>query len=302
MARIFNGTSSILQVGAAVRNSLAVTYAAWVKPRLADTAGEVGTVIAQSDQAGTSNFTCISQYNAAHRGACRMSGGTTFNTGGALSIPAGQWSLVVATFASDVSRTAWVGGQKETATSDAGTFSGAYDNVTIGALRRTSVADYYDGKIHSAAIWDKALTDAEVAALGQGLPFNSVARANIAGYWNDLGSTLVGVVGGTLSSTDTTVDADAPVPLCGAVRTVFALSSVEGLTRWVDYIPVKVSTTHTAASVGTYNANGALLVKALPSVSGLQKWVDYIPVYVVADADAKGWTYDNDGFLWVTGA
>ena len=227
-------------------------------------------------------------------------GGATFNSGGALTGVVDKWQLVVGTVASDVSRTTWFNGQKETQTTDSGTFTANYDNVTLGALRRTTVSDYYEGKIHSAAIWNKALSDAEVAALNAGVPLGAVARADLVGHWSDLGATLVGEVGGTLVDVigTTTVDTDAPALNTG-IRKVYALSSVAGLKRWVDYIPVKVSTAHTAASVGTYNDNGAMIVNPLASVTGLTAWTDYLPVYVVADTN--GWSYDDDGFLWVTG-
>lgn len=208
--------------------------------------------------------------------------------------------MAIGTIASDVSRTFWLNGQKETDTTDAGTFSANYDNVTVGGLRRTTVSDYFNGKIHSAAVWNKALSDAEVAALNAGVPLGAVARADLVGHWSDLGATLVGEVGGTLVDVigTTTVDTDAPALNTG-IRKVYALSSVAGLKRWVDYIPVKVQTAHTAATVGTYSDTGAMLVNPLSSVSGLAAWVDYLPVYVVADTN--GWSYDDDGFLWVTG-
>lgn len=298
MARIFNGTSHYLRVTPAVRNALAVTYAAWFKPTNVDNGANVGCIIAQSDEASTGNFSTLSQYQTATRASCRM-GGATFSSGATLVTPSG-WSLAIGTIASDVSRTFWLNGKKETSTTDAGTFTANYDNVTIGGLRRTTVSDYYDGKIHSAAIWNRALTDAEVAALNAGLPLGAVGRADLVGHWSDLGASLVGEVGGTLVDVigTTTVDGDAP-PLNTGVRKVYALSSVAGLKRWVDYIPVKVSTAHTAASVGTYNDNGAMLVNPLASVTGLTAWIDYLPVYVVADTN--GYSYDDDGYLLVTG-
>jgi hypothetical protein len=59
---------------------------------------------------------------------------------------------------------------------------------------------------------------------------------------------------------------------------VFFLSSITGLERWVDYIPVKF-VQYQDQEVNTYNAKGIHLVDPLDSTSGKQAWVDYIPVY-----------------------
>lgn len=299
MARIFNGSNTYLRVTPAVRNALAVTYAAWVKPATSGSAA--GNILSQADEGGGNNWSGILQYLGA-RTYGRMNTTTTFETDTPVSLAADEWQLVVGVVVSDVSYSVYNNSEKQTQTTDAGTFVANYDNVTIGALRRSTLSNYFNGKIHSAAIWNKALTDAEVAALQVGAKLGSVARSNLVGLWSDLGGTLVGEVGGTLTdvNANTTTDTDAPAFNTGLKR-VFALSDVTGLRRWVDYVPVKVSTSHTSATVGRHNDNGALLVEPLGSVSGLTAWRDYIPVYVVTDNDANAWRYNDAGFLWVTG-
>lgn len=76
---------------------------------------------------------------------------------------------------------------------------------------------------------------------------------------------------------------------------VYFLSSVTGLTRWVDYIPVQWGTANTPRENST-DTGGYLSVDSLSSTTGKQAWVDYIPVYL--DASATGnWTIDSVGFL-----
>lgn len=59
---------------------------------------------------------------------------------------------------------------------------------------------------------------------------------------------------------------------------VYELSSVIGLTEWIDYIPVK-NALPSESEINTYGNNGAIQVDSLSSSTGLQAWLNYIPVY-----------------------
>ena len=61
---------------------------------------------------------------------------------------------------------------------------------------------------------------------------------------------------------------------------VYALSSVSGLVRWSDYIPVKLVASADAALEGRTDAGGFIPMDMLSSNTGLMGWVDYLPVYV----------------------
>lgn len=78
---------------------------------------------------------------------------------------------------------------------------------------------------------------------------------------------------------------------------IFELSSVAGLRRWVDYIPVQFFNTTSAAEADRFDREGAITVKVLTSTSGLRSWVDYIPVFVTTGPASGRWRYDDDGFL-----
>lgn len=62
---------------------------------------------------------------------------------------------------------------------------------------------------------------------------------------------------------------------------VYFLSSVSGLTAWVDYIPVKAATSSFTPQ-GTTNTGGYQAVNIFTSTTGKIAWVDYIPVYEIA--------------------
>lgn len=65
---------------------------------------------------------------------------------------------------------------------------------------------------------------------------------------------------------------------------VFRLTSISGLQRWIDYIPVKFLTSENQES-NSYNAEGCILVDTLSSASGKTAWIDYIPIYIDNSAD-----------------
>lgn len=300
MARIFNGTTQYLRRAVANFAAPPCTMVAWVKPSAND-----GThaAVSISDEGGTSHFHNL---GISSGGYCRVSGRMGSGTVGSLGtviVPNGSWTHLAGIHLSDTSRTSYTnGGDKVVETTDMGTYSANKDNICIAALRRSSgQADFFAGKIHSVAVWDKALTDAQIAALAAGVDPSAIENANLVGNWQDLGRTLVGAVGGTLvdMTDDTTTDSDTP--FSGTSRLpIYALSSVSGLQKWVDYIPVAVPTAYDALDIDTYNTDGVRRTIALRSVTGLRAWVDYTPVYVVTATAGKQWRTDGDGWIPVT--
>ena len=77
---------------------------------------------------------------------------------------------------------------------------------------------------------------------------------------------------------------------------VFALSSVTGLVRWTDYIPVKLVASADAALEGRTDAGGFIPMDMLVSNTGLMGWVDYLPVYVDNSA-TDAWAITATGFI-----
>ena len=77
---------------------------------------------------------------------------------------------------------------------------------------------------------------------------------------------------------------------------VYALSSVSGLVRWSDYIPVKLVASADAALEGRTDAGGFIPMDMLSSNTGLRGWVDYLPVYVDNSA-TDAWAITATGFI-----
>lgn len=76
---------------------------------------------------------------------------------------------------------------------------------------------------------------------------------------------------------------------------VYKISTLTGLKRWSDYIPVK-----TALTLPKNSYSGSIDADILVSISGKKAWIDYIPVYEDASA-TKAWTVSSDGYIPIYG-
>lgn len=76
---------------------------------------------------------------------------------------------------------------------------------------------------------------------------------------------------------------------------VFFLSSVTGLQRFKDYIPVSFPQ-YGNQKDNSYDNSGVVLVDVLSSSSGRQAWKDYIPVFVESNA-ADAWRVSINGYI-----
>ena len=101
----------------------------------------------------------------------------------------GVWHHACAVFASSTSRSIYLDGtNKITNTTSITPSSGSITGTRIG----DSDADCFDGDLAEVAIWNAALSDAEVASLfvsnGVGVYPTDVKVANLVAYWPVLGS------------------------------------------------------------------------------------------------------------------
>ena len=141
-----------------------LTMVCWCKP---ESASEASIPFAMGDTGGISGC-----FRIAYRGdqagdpfdATKISTGGT--EGNAFS-PAGKglaWQHVAGTFSSTTSRTCWLNGvagsEDTTSASDAGV-----DNITVGALQRSSLMYGFTGLIADAMAWNRILSATELSEL-----------------------------------------------------------------------------------------------------------------------------------------
>jgi hypothetical protein len=120
------------------------------------------------------------------------------------------WQHGGGVFASTTSRTAYLNGtpgtEETTSVADI-----TPTRVSIGVLDETTPADYMDGQIADAAIWNAALTDAEMAALAAGASPLSIRPGNLIFYVPLVRDNDIDIVGGLpLTATGTPTVSDDP--------------------------------------------------------------------------------------------
>jgi hypothetical protein len=100
---------------------------------------------------------------------------------------ASVWNHAAAVFTSATSRAAYLNGAGKgtDATNLAPT---SIDATGVGFLNVLTAAGYFDGSIAEAAIWDVALTDADVAILATGASPLTVKPGSLVAYWPLIGA------------------------------------------------------------------------------------------------------------------
>ncbi len=132
----------------------------------------------------------------------------------------GVWAGIVARFTSSTLRDIYVQAYANTATDvlNRAVASGSGYFIHIGELLG-SVSDF-TGNIAEVAVWDKALTQAEIEAYMAFNPSSGIAASNLIGYWPLSASNATqsndGLdAGGDLTVTGATFDADHPTMVGG---------------------------------------------------------------------------------------
>ena len=78
---------------------------------------------------------------------------------------------------------------------------------------------------------------------------------------------------------------------------VYQVPSIVGLTRWIDYIPVKSPASESDLTLANTFANeGFILTSKVNDITGLVPFKDYVPIYLDSTA-TKAWSADNDGYI-----
>lgn len=183
MAYEFNGSNqSLLSTTASVTGE-PLTIAAWFYP---DSASTRTVIVSMAATGGATDFFALVQ-DGTRAGdpicATKYSGGT--DAGEAVSstgYTTGAWHHGCAVFTSNTSRTVYLnGGGKVESTTLRGSASGIA-RTGIGALARTTIAAFFDGRVAEAAIWNAALTDSDVLELSKGASPHLIRPQNLVYY------------------------------------------------------------------------------------------------------------------------
>ncbi len=169
-----------LEIDSAVLSSPPITMACWFKyPQVAG--GVNLTMCALADKDSGTEFTRMFMYNGAPR--CQViSAGNNEQAAVASGITWDVWGHSCAVFANTSSRSIYLNGGGKVTNSNFASSAGL-DRTSLGRTGDSSPGDYFFGWIAEMAIWNAALTDAEVLILSKGYSPLFVRPQNLAAYW-----------------------------------------------------------------------------------------------------------------------
>jgi hypothetical protein len=239
MARAGNGsTANYLSYGGATALTMPVTYACWVNP-----SATVGTLVSQWSNGGASvdyiDF-LIGGSNVVNTEVNSTAGG--FFSAGTGTAPNGVWTHCTAVFTGSG---ATVTGQAVYVNAvAAGTGSGScqpglaggasiVNTTAIGVLNSAGLTHPLNGSIAECAIWNVALTQAEITALAKGARAKDIRPLNLKGYWP---------LDGFASPEPDLSGAAHNMTITGSVPSGFGPPFMQFTPRWPQFMPPPVPT------------------------------------------------------------
>lgn len=269
MSRLFNGSTQYLSRAGAVVSGEPFTMAAWFY----STSATVNQTIIAVGNNGASGFYGLRALGAVAgdplRAHVQSDAGSNGSADSTVGYSINTWQHAAGVFTSGSDRTAYLNGGNS-GNNTTGVVSPTPDFTSIGALRRSSVSEFFVGRIGHVAVWSAALTAGEVAALADRVSPLRVRPQNLVAYWPILGvadpeNSIVGSSALTLTLTAAPT-ADEPPPLGPLLtsRIWVPVSAVSGTT--ISVTPAAVSFAGQDIEVGeTINVAPAAL-----SVNGVQ--------------------------------
>lgn len=165
-----------------------VTLASWVNMNSAD----LGTMICVGDDNTANNYIIIGADVSASDVtffARKNGGGSEQGVSGTTPFSTGIWHHVVGVFRGDTDTEVYVNGISDGTSGTSATFPSGLDLYSVGHLRNNSISSSkLDGIVAETAVWDVALSDAEIISLANGLSPQGVRHDAIkfhAPLWGD---------------------------------------------------------------------------------------------------------------------
>jgi len=185
MARdLDGGAGSYLEVDTAPVTVLPMTLACWFNPDVIN-ANDTLVFVGDKDVAGDWYLLSASGGVAGDPvRAWSQAGGVTQAAATTTGFSAGSWFHACAVFTSTTSRTAYINGGSA-ATNTNSSSPATPDRLSIGRAGDSTPSSEYNGKIAEVAIWNVALTAAEVLMLSKGYCPLCVRQESLV-YYNPL--------------------------------------------------------------------------------------------------------------------
>jgi hypothetical protein len=222
MSYAFDGANDTLTGAFGTTYQIPMTIACWIKVAAHPVAGDIIMTVGKNAAATTDSFDIRSDTTDDVWGMRAIdSAAAASNAMYTLNIDA-TWTPIVAVYTSATDRKIYVGSY-----SNAGSSTQSRTVLDVGYVRlgeALNAAGDYVGNIAEAAVWDKALSQAEIEAYCAGTAASGIGASDLIGYWplnasNATQSNLGVDSAGDLTVTSATYDADHPtISSGGAAR------------------------------------------------------------------------------------
>jgi len=143
----------------------------------------------------------------------------------------GEWNHACGVFTSNTLRASYLNGGNKATNATSRVFPSTANVTTIGVRHRGGAfANYMDGVIAEAGIWNVALTDAEVASLAAGFSPLFVRPASLVAYWPLIRDEDIDIVGGydLTAYNSPTIAAHCPIMRPAAPQVITKLGAGAG--------------------------------------------------------------------------
>lgn len=213
-------SSQYLEVDASPVTAAPLTVSCWFRTTLTTSVDRVLTALANSGT--TQDYFYLEQYAAEIYAASASAAGQSF-AGSASTVTTNTWTHAGAVYASASSRVTYLNGTVGTPETTSRTPVGI-NRISVGRTGSSTPFGYHNGDIAEVAIWDVALSGADMTALAAGDSPMSLATEPVR-YWRlktdgDLTDLVGGAVltanGATFSSANPTVDDPPAAPAGGS--------------------------------------------------------------------------------------
>lgn len=190
MSRRGWSASNYLNYASGVVTATPLTMCAWAKTSIT---GADQTIVSIKNSVGTRDINIFSLRVSTGNAVNANTGDGSNNSSASTSttISADTWFHACAVFASSTSRAAYLNGAGKGTNTGSRTPSGV-NRTSIGVVNGTAVYDPFapagTGDIAEVAIWNIALSDADVASLATGVSPLLVHPEALVGYWPLIGN------------------------------------------------------------------------------------------------------------------
>lgn len=184
MARLFDDASSQhLNRTAAVLTAMPISMACWIYP---DDGANIGTVMSLDNSGANTRLSLVFRGDAGDVIFANSEVAGSDQAASSTAVTLNAWNHAAVAFASSTSRAAWINGGGKGTNTNSSSPSGL-NRTSIGRTSRSSIGQYFSGRVAEAAIWSVELADAEALILALGFEPPFVRPAALADHWPLIG-------------------------------------------------------------------------------------------------------------------